>query len=327
MAGSLRIATFNIENLDDREGMLPPLADRIPVLRPQLERLRADILCLQEVNGQPHDKHAERGLAALDRVLEGTAYAGFERAVTASPSGGAMDVHNLVILSRFPIVERRQVRHEIVPAPSYRMVTAEPPAEEPEPVEWDRPALHARIRVGEETLDVVNLHLRAPRASFVPGQKEDATRWRSMRGWAEGFFLASVKRTGQACEVRMLVEELFDRDAAALIAVCGDMNAEAHEMPVRLIRGDTSDTSADALAARVLIPAEDRVPEDRRYSIVHSGRRAMYDHILVSPMLADRLDGVHVNNDGLLDEVAEATAEAPPPQSFHAPLVAGFTRS
>src|SRR5690606_41870166 len=169
MADVLRIATFNLENLDDRDDLKPSLADRIPVLRPQLEWLAADVLCRQEVNGQPHEKHGQRGLDALDRLIEGTSYAGFHRAMTTSPSGGAMDVHNLVILSRFPIVEHRQVRHEVVPAPSYRMVTAEPPAEDAAPVEWDRPALHARIDVDGEALHIVNLHLRAPRASFVPG--------------------------------------------------------------------------------------------------------------------------------------------------------------
>ena len=49
---SLRIASFNLENLDDRPDEQPSLADRIAVMRPQLVRLRADVLCLQEVNGQ-----------------------------------------------------------------------------------------------------------------------------------------------------------------------------------------------------------------------------------------------------------------------------------
>ncbi len=46
----MRIATFNLESLD-----LPPkaamaLEARAEALRPALERLQADILCLQEVN-------------------------------------------------------------------------------------------------------------------------------------------------------------------------------------------------------------------------------------------------------------------------------------
>src|SRR6185295_1312598 len=48
----MRLATFNLESLDlpPKAGM--PLETRAEVLRPALERLDADILCLQEVNGQ-----------------------------------------------------------------------------------------------------------------------------------------------------------------------------------------------------------------------------------------------------------------------------------
>ena len=44
--GRLRIATFNLENLGAREDA--PLEGRIEKLRPQLLRLDADVLCLQE---------------------------------------------------------------------------------------------------------------------------------------------------------------------------------------------------------------------------------------------------------------------------------------
>lgn len=45
-----RIATFNLENLDDGVNVSPALAERIQIMRPQLERINADILCLQEVH-------------------------------------------------------------------------------------------------------------------------------------------------------------------------------------------------------------------------------------------------------------------------------------
>ncbi len=52
MTTPLRIATFNLENLDDKPGERPSLKERIAVLRPQLLRLRADVICFQEVHGQ-----------------------------------------------------------------------------------------------------------------------------------------------------------------------------------------------------------------------------------------------------------------------------------
>src|SRR4051794_4624510 len=74
----LRIASFNLENLD-----AGGLAERLPVLRPQLRRLDADVLCLQEVDGQ-REGRGPRRLLALDRLLEGTDHAGFERASPGS---------------------------------------------------------------------------------------------------------------------------------------------------------------------------------------------------------------------------------------------------
>jgi exonuclease III len=46
----MRVATFNLENLDLRPGQEDVFALRVAVLRPILDRLAADVLCLQEVN-------------------------------------------------------------------------------------------------------------------------------------------------------------------------------------------------------------------------------------------------------------------------------------
>lgn len=67
---NLRIATFNLENFDDKPGERPSLDDRIAVMRPQLIRLNADILCLQEVNGQEESGQPRR-LLALKKLLQG----------------------------------------------------------------------------------------------------------------------------------------------------------------------------------------------------------------------------------------------------------------
>ena len=44
MATAFRVATFNLENLDDKPDQQPSLDERIAVMRPQLIRLKADIL-------------------------------------------------------------------------------------------------------------------------------------------------------------------------------------------------------------------------------------------------------------------------------------------
>ena len=81
----MRLATFNIESLDlpPKAGM--PLEARAEVLRPTLARLDADILCLQEINGQHVAGREERELLALDRLLAGTKYANHARVATTGP--------------------------------------------------------------------------------------------------------------------------------------------------------------------------------------------------------------------------------------------------
>ena len=65
------------------------------------------------------------------------------------------------------------------------------------------------------------------------------------------------------------------------------------------------------------------VQADRRYTIVHDGRRQLFDHILVSRGLARTQRGADILNDGLIDEGAVDDGN-PPPQSLHAPVVAEF---
>lgn len=319
----LRIATFNLENLDDAPGH-PTLAERIAVLRPQLVRLEADVLCLQEVNGQRQAGTKKRSLRALDALIEDTPYAGFARATTASATNRSVrDLHNLVVLSRFPVTARHQVRHDLVMRLDWHAASAGDKKPAGSAVEWDRPLLHVALEVGgDRPLHVLNLHLRAPRAAFVAGAKANARRWRTMSGWAEGLFLASLKRAGQALEARLVIDRLFDADADALIAVCGDFNADEFELPVRIITGDAEDAGNPALARRALVPLEAEVAEARRFTVIHHGRRHMLDHILLSPALADREKRCEIHNEGLGDEVETPLADPLTPRSFHAPVLA-----
>jgi endonuclease/exonuclease/phosphatase family metal-dependent hydrolase len=136
----MRVATFNLESLDEPPRAAVTLNDRIAILRPQLERLRADILCLQEINGQRVPGSSRRSLVALDRLLAGTRYETFARAETAAADGeGAADVHNLVVLSQWPIARFRCVRNTFVPPMAYRPLTADPPETKPQEIRFERP--------------------------------------------------------------------------------------------------------------------------------------------------------------------------------------------
>ncbi len=327
MSESFRIATFNLENLGAGASHAAPLDARIEVLRPQLLRLAADVLCLQEVNAEPAAKGGPRVPHALDRLLEGTPYEGFRRFA----GGGAgdpkalADVHNLVILSRLPIASARSLRHRLVEPPSYRPATARPRAPAAEPIAFDRPILAVEIELPDGgRLHVVNLHLRSPLAALVAGQKESAFVWKSAAGWAEGFFLAAVKRAGQALEARLLVDEIFDREPDARIVVLGDFNAEAWEVPVRMLCAEVEDTGKGHLAGRALVPLERSLPETQRYSVIHHGRKVMLDHILVSRALLAGYRHLEIHNETVGDELVGYAVVEEGTVSYHAPLVAEF---
>lgn len=321
----IRIASYNLESLDEPPKGGVRMQSRIDVLRPQLNRLRADVLCLQEVNGQD-EADGTRSLRALDQVIEGTIYENYHRVHTLSPSGkGARDRHNLVTLTRFPITGHEEVHHNKMAAPLYRRATAKPPIDEPQPIEWERPVLSSQLDIGmTKPLHVINVHLRAPRAAFISGQKHDRHSWKTMPGWAEGYFIAAVKQSGQALEVRFAIDEIFDADPHALLCVAGDFNADDHEAPVRIIRGDEDDTGNGAFANRMLVALERSLPASNRFSVIHRGSPEMVDHILASGELMAWFRHAEIHNEALGDEVGSPAATPGAPESYHAPVVGEF---
>jgi endonuclease/exonuclease/phosphatase family metal-dependent hydrolase len=322
----MRIATFNLESLD-----LPPKAEvaldeRIDLLRPQLERLEADILCLQEVNGQYRKGAAERSLDALDSLLLGTPYAGYARVTTAGPGGrGVADVHNLVTLSRWPIESHREIRHELVAPLGHRMLTAVPAEASPAAIGFERPVLLSEIRIGPgSSLAVLNVHLRAPLATAIPGQKEAPFVWKTVSGWAEGYLLSAWKRAAQALEARMTVDGLLDADPHAAIVVAGDFNAEDHETPLKILVGAEEDTGNGRLGGRSLVVLDRSLGADRRFSVLHHGRPQMLDHILASRALLGHFRTIEAHNETLGDELVGYAKTRHAAGSYHAPLVAEF---
>jgi endonuclease/exonuclease/phosphatase family metal-dependent hydrolase len=171
----MRIATFNLENIDDAAGQDPSLATRVAIMGPQLERIAADVLCLQEVHSQPAPQG--RSLAALDSLLMGSRYEDYQRLTTTTTSGELYQERNLVILSRFPLIDhpRTIIRDSSGPRPAYQVATADPPDQAADPLEWKRPILYAQLDLdGGRVLHVMNLHLKSKIATDIQGQKLDS---------------------------------------------------------------------------------------------------------------------------------------------------------
>jgi endonuclease/exonuclease/phosphatase family metal-dependent hydrolase len=322
---TLRIATFNLENLDDPGQNHPTLAERITVMRPQLERVIADVLCLQEVHSQ--GPAGGRTLDALDQLVAGTSYAAFHRATTETTGGELYDVRNLVVLSRYQIPQGavQIIRDSAGPRPSYQLATADPPDNTPNPVRWERPILYVEIPLpNTTTLHVVNLHLKSKIASDIPGQKINDYTWRSASAWAEGSFIAAMKRVGQSLQVRRLIDQIFDADGNALIAVCGDFNSENDDVPSRCICGRVEDTGNPDHAPRVMVPCENNIPDSSRYSLLHLGKGEMFDHVVASRPLLRYFQHAEIHNEALPDESGAFRTDVKFPESDHAPVIAEF---
>ncbi len=321
----MRIATFNLENLDDGPAINPPLADRIRIMRPQLERINADVLCLQEVHAQ--EGQNGRTLAALDALLAGTRYAnGYQIRTTATTGGDLYRLRNLVILSRLDITATTIRRDSDAGRPIYQFVTANPPDATADPIGWERPMLHTQIDIGgKRTLHVINLHMKSKIATTVAGQKIDNFTWSSVSAWAEGSFVSSMKRVGQALQVRMLIDSIMDADGDdALIVVLGDFNATCDEVPVRAIIGPVEETGNPAHAARKMIPCENNIPDSARFSLYHLGRGEMIDHIIASRAFFQSFQHAEVHNEALPDESGAFRTDVKFPESDHAPVIAQF---
>jgi len=341
MPNKLRIATFNLENLDDTSAQ-PAFAERVALMRPQMMRLRADILCLQEVHGQQQGTHL--GLRALETLLADTAYIGFKRVSTgpfassatpediplpidvipsADNSSSVNNLRNLVLLTRFDILEGRQIKYHFVSPPSYKPITALDP--QTESIKLERPLLYVKVKLSPtQNIHVIIVHLKSKIPVDISGQKVSDFVWKTASGRAEGSFISSMQRVGQALEVRRLVDALFDEDENALIVVCGDFNAEQSEVPLEAIRGDVEDTQNPKLVKRVLVPCEQTIPESSRFSLLHHGKGNMLDHILVSRSLLAFYRGTEIHNEVLHDESLAFVTDKMFPESDHAPIVAEF---
>ena len=89
-------------------------------------RLRADIVCFQEVNGQQRAGQP-RALLALGELLADTRLAGAEVVSTRDADDAVFDVRNLVVVTALPVTTHQQIRNQLVHAPHYTRLTAKPP--------------------------------------------------------------------------------------------------------------------------------------------------------------------------------------------------------
>lgn len=332
----MRVATFNIENLDfDGDNPKPTDArfeTRVKIIRPMLERMRADIVCFQEVHGQdpPPGDRGPRSLRALATLLEHTRYADFT--LSSTTLKGKPDVErfrNLVVASHpdYLVEEVTEIENTLVSPPKYALVTSD--RDEPLiDVKWERPTLYVRLRKGvEDPLHILNVHFKSKNPTSIQGQGPTNFRWKTASGWAEGYFLSSMKRVGAALEARIFIDGIFDREEDPKIMICGDFNAEPDEVPVMAIRGRTEETGNPDLNPRVMHPVALSIAKSRRFTLYHHGKANLLDHMVVSRRLMASFRHAEIHNEMIHDESVAFATDDKYPESDHAPMVAEFAEA
>ncbi len=307
VGGTMKLATFNLESFGSDKVDETQLAKRIDALRPKLLELEADILCLQEVNAQKIKGETSRQFHDLRRLIAGTPYEHFTMSGSLRPSAkGPGDRHNLVVLSRYPVLEAESIYHRHAEPPHWRPGSAKPAYDEPQATAFDRPVLKLKIDIGtSRPLHLFNVHLRAPIAAQIRGGKDESHAWASVSAWADGYHLSVLKQTAQALELRLAAEALFDADEEAQIILTGDFNATGETRALRMLRASPHDTGVPDLAYRQLYQLDASLPLDRRKTVLHKGRAQTLDHVLASRSMTDRVQHVDVFNAALPDEVLE----------------------
>ena len=133
-----------------------------------------------------------------------------------------------------------------------------------------------------------------------------------------------MKRVGQALEVRLLIDDIFNKEPDALIVVYGDFNAHSGEVPVETICGTVENTGNPDLVSRVILPCEYAIPKSLRYTHIHYGQKNLLDHMLVSRQMTKYFSGAQIQNESLHDETTAFAMDVKYPESDHAPFVAEF---
>lgn len=229
-----------------------------------------------------------------------------------------------MVVSAHPIVNSFQHKNTEIDKLQYRKVTAIPNEDEAKEITWERPVLHVDIDVPNlGTVHVLNLHLKSRLASNIAGQK-NGFQWNSAAGWAEGYFLSSIKRVGQALETRLVVDRIFDSEEDARVVVCGDFNAEPGEVPVEAICGKVENTDNAGLRNRVLIPCSNGISESVRYTHLHHGEKNLLDHMLISQSMLPHFRRAEIYNENLHDESLPFRFDEKFPESDHAGFVGLF---
>jgi endonuclease/exonuclease/phosphatase family metal-dependent hydrolase len=307
----LSIATFNVKNLlEPTTGAALAIQSRkLDAIADVLRACDADVVGLQEIGS------AALLAQVLDR-LDGRG--GYTEAIV-----GTVDARGIgcALLSRVPVVSSRVHTCAALPFPVFR--DGDPPPFGAR-IPLRRGVVQVRVHAeGTGKVDVLVAHFKSGRAVFARDAAGVERHPTTARARAEGDLRSQVWRAAEALFVRGCVDDVLATNAAAQIAVVGDLNDVLDSWTVRALRGGDANEGA-------LLDASAGIPPESRFSTLHGGRKMQIDHVLVTAPLRARIVQARIFNDSLREHDPlpesgpESRDETPTADSDHAALVVWF---
>jgi endonuclease/exonuclease/phosphatase family metal-dependent hydrolase len=301
LARVLTLATFNVKDLFESGAGAANSAParKLDEIATQLRRADADVFALQEIASR------EALLHVVSRLPNGADY---RHVLLALPD--QRGIRNAIV-SRLPFVMETVHMADELPFPIFREGDAPP---FPKRIPLRRGVPHVRVDVPQVGLvDVLTVHFKSklPFDMVLPDGSKKVPMSEMER--AEGDVRSLVLRAAEALHVRGLVDAALA--VTPNVALMGDLNDTLDSLPLQIVRGR---------AEGALHPCADIIPKEARFSILHDGRKQQIDHILVSALLRERLEGAAFQNESLRDHGPFVPGVAPTADSDHALFVARF---
>jgi len=326
-----KVMTWNVENLfRPALGTDPaPYQDKLALLSVVITGANPDVVALQEIGGEEPVHDLQEALAGLYP----------HRAVSNFPDGRGIRV---AFISQLPLMNPQDLV-DFPPGPALEIHGIDASGATSPILRMGRGALHVRVTKGTWTIDLITAHLKSklltfPRpwgSSFEPASEDE-------RAQAAG--IALMRRSAEAVTLRIRANSLLVETSDRPMVVLGDFNDVPEAQTSLLLHGpagselgtggfDRPDKGDDARLFNLAL----LIPEERRFSRIHRGRRELLDQIFASEELFPRLGGGirqtptvdslvdFRENDALIasvtDNPTERVGEVAPD---HAPVVAEF---
>jgi endonuclease/exonuclease/phosphatase family metal-dependent hydrolase len=312
----MRVVTWNVENLFTPGGEGRPTeaeyAATLQTLTGVIAGLAPDVLALQEVGD-------EEALDDLRASLEAATAGGWVSRASRAPDGRGIRV---AVLSTRDVLATQDV-------------SALPPRLRPIQVDdagttvdrMGRGALRVRVEADNGPLDVVTVHLKSKLLSYPGGRFTPRDEGERARTGAYALF----RRAAEAAATRVAVDDVLDGNGRQrALVLCGDMNDTLDAATTQILQGPSGSElgTAGALVpdrgdAHRLWNVAPLVPERRRFSRVYRGRGELIDHVLVSRVLLERIQGADCAIDvGAMPSITDDPRDRiGTPGSDHAPVL------